>query len=104
VAKTLEQATKTGLEQILAETAHVGKKVNGWQITITGKYGTDYLFRAATALVGLGANLPQDALYPLTTIEGNGRQLNGTHKYEGQAACGEWLLVVNDVQRRVFFC
>jgi len=33
VAKTLEQATKTGLEQILAETAHVGKKVNGWQIT-----------------------------------------------------------------------
>jgi len=72
VAKTLEQATKTGLEQILAETAHLGQKVNDWQITFTGKYGTDYLFRAAIALVGLGANLPQDALYPLTTIDGNG--------------------------------
>ena len=31
--------------------------------------------------MGLGANLPQDALYPLTTIDGNGRRLNGTHKY-----------------------
>jgi hypothetical protein len=81
VAKALEQATTTGLEQIQEETTRVGKKVNGWQMTLTGKYGTDYLFRAATALVGLGANLPQDAVYPMTTADGSGQRLNGANKY-----------------------
>jgi hypothetical protein len=72
VAKALEQATTTGLEQIVAKTQHMGKKVNGWQMTFTGKYGTDYLFRAATGFVGLGANLPQDAVYPMSTVDGIG--------------------------------
>jgi hypothetical protein len=81
VAKALEQATTTGLEQIVAETQHMGKKVNGWQMNFTGKYGTDYLFRAATGFVGLGANLPQDAVYPMTTVDGIGQQLSGANKY-----------------------
>jgi hypothetical protein len=81
VAKALEQAATTGLEQIQAETTQVGKRVNGWQMTLTGKYGTDYLFRAATTFVGLGANLPEDAIYPLTTIDGSGQRLDGAHKY-----------------------
>jgi hypothetical protein len=81
VAKALEQTTTTGLEQIQEETKRVGKRVNGWQMTLTGKYGTDYLFRAATTLVGLGANLPQDAIYPMTTTDGSGQRLNGAHKY-----------------------
>jgi hypothetical protein len=69
------------LEQIQEETKRVGKSVNGWQMTLTGKYGTDYLFPAATALVGLGANLPQDAIYPMTTTDGGGQRLNGANKY-----------------------
>jgi DNA sulfur modification protein DndE len=81
VAKALEQAATTGLAQIVAETQHMGKKVNGWQITFTGKYGSDYLFRAAVAFVGLGANLPQDALYPITSVDGNGLRLSGANKY-----------------------
>jgi len=36
-AKTLEEATKTGLEQIVAETGRLGKKVNGWQMTLAGR-------------------------------------------------------------------
>ena len=80
-AKALEEATTTGLEQIQEETTRVGKRVNGWQMTLTGKYGTDYLFRAATALVGLGANLAQDAIYPMTTTDGSGQRLNGANKY-----------------------
>ena len=39
---------------------HVGKNENGWQVTKTGEYGTDYLFRATITLVGLGANLAKD--------------------------------------------
>lgn len=41
------------------------KRDNGWQFaTDVGTYGTDYLLRANIALLGLGANLPQDAVYP----------------------------------------
>ncbi len=41
------------------------KNLNGWEFaTNVGTYGTDYKQRAFIALNGLGANLPQDALYP----------------------------------------
>lgn len=41
---------------------------NGWNLTTTdiGTYGTDYGQRAYIALTALGANLPNDALYPST--------------------------------------
>jgi len=81
VAKALEPAAKSGLEQILAETQRVGKRVNRWQMSFAGKYGTDHLYRAATAFMGLGANLPQDAIYPLTQTDGNGQRLNGANRY-----------------------
>lgn len=59
-----------------------GDKVNGWRIfDDTGQYGVDYERRALVALVGLGANLPQDALYPATTIDGDGQLLTGADRY-----------------------
>ncbi len=46
-----------------------------------GQYGTDYNTRAVVAMVGLGANLPEDALYPNTASDGQGQTLNGKHRY-----------------------
>jgi hypothetical protein len=46
-----------------------------------GKYGTDYNTRAVVAMVGLGANLPEDAIYPNTASDQEGRALNGKYKY-----------------------
>jgi hypothetical protein len=46
-----------------------------------GKYGTDYNTRAVVAMVGLGANLPEDAIYPNTASDQQGRALNGKHAY-----------------------
>lgn len=46
-----------------------------------GTYGTDYNTRAAVAMVGLGANLPQDALYPNTSVDQRGQQLSGQYRY-----------------------
>ena len=41
----------------------------GWMFTTdTGIYGTKYLQRALVTAIGLGANRPQDAIYP--TSEG----------------------------------
>ena len=46
-----------------------------------GRYGTDYNTRAAVAMVGFGANLPEDAMYPNTVLDHQGQALNGKHRY-----------------------
>ncbi|MER2509500.1 DUF1254 domain-containing protein [Amaricoccus sp.] len=44
------------------------KNIDGWGFTLlTGLYGTEYLQRALIAAIGLGANRPQDAVYPTST-------------------------------------
>jgi hypothetical protein len=43
------------------------KRENGWLFTTkTGLYATNYLQRAFITAVGLGANRPQDAVYPMS--------------------------------------
>lgn len=56
---------------------------NGWGVMIkdVGNYGTNYELRAAVAFGGLGANLPQDAVYPTTTTDSKGERLNGKNRY-----------------------
>jgi hypothetical protein len=61
------------------------KNVNGWGFTVkTGIYGTDYIQRALVTAIGLGANRPQDAIYPTSLkYEGGliGRDYMGAEKY-----------------------
>jgi hypothetical protein len=58
------------------------KDVNGWAFTTkTGVYGTDYLMRALVTAIGLGANRPQDAIYPTSQKDADGRAYDGTKKY-----------------------
>jgi hypothetical protein len=48
---------------------------------VLGNFGAEYGARAVVALVGLGANLPQDAVYPSAFTDGEGKPLSGTNKY-----------------------
>jgi hypothetical protein len=58
------------------------KDENGWAFTTrTGIYGTDYLMRALVTAIGLGANRPQDAVYPTSQKDAAGRKYNGANKY-----------------------
>ncbi|MFW7381715.1 MAG: DUF1254 domain-containing protein [Oligoflexus sp.] len=58
------------------------KSVNGWQLLYgLGVYEAEYLFRAAIALVGLGANLTEDAFYPIVRVDSMGQPLSGEHRY-----------------------
>jgi hypothetical protein len=83
VAKSVEGSVQTAQAKIMAEARKPhGKKVNGWDVmTNLGRYGTDYLFRSVIALVGLGANLPEDAIYPHATEDTDGQPLNGANRY-----------------------
>ena len=57
--------------------------VNGWQVPAEtmGVYGNNYLTRATLAMVGLGSNPPEDAIYPLAFTDGDGNPLHGEHDY-----------------------
>lgn len=56
---------------------------NGWSMNTDtmGVYGNYYLKRAIVAQQGLGANLPQDAIYPLNLGDENGQPLDGRNAY-----------------------
>ena len=65
-----------------------------------GVYGNYYLKRAIVAELGLGANLPEDAIYPLNLADDTGKPLDGASAYisalrQGRRAAGERLLVDN---------
>ncbi|MCB4770417.1 DUF1254 domain-containing protein [Ancylobacter sp. Lp-2] len=64
--------------------------INGWGYTTkTGLYGTDYLQRALITAIGLGANRPQDAVYPTSLKDKDGREYRGANKYELRFAAGQ---------------
>jgi hypothetical protein len=83
VAKSLQDAVRNGLAKIVAEAKEGhGQILNGWEfMTDVGSYGTDYLWRAVVAQIGLGANLPGDAVYPRATKDASGQPLSGANQY-----------------------
>jgi hypothetical protein len=79
--------------------------VNGWSTTMKcGQPGNGILLRAACARYLPAVNVAQEAAYWTTTVDGEGRTLNGRHDYvlhfqEGQFPPNDafWSLTMNDV-------
>jgi hypothetical protein len=61
----------------------LARVVNYWSMNTDtmGVYGNYYLKRAIVAQMGLGANLPEDAIYPLNLGDDTGKPLDGANKY-----------------------
>jgi hypothetical protein len=57
--------------------------VNGWTYLTTdvGVYGTNYIQRALVTAIGLGANRPQDAIYPTSEKDAGGNAYDGNKNY-----------------------
>ena len=104
VAKALNDVPKLGFEKIMAHFKKAGTFENGWIFTTkTGIYGTDYIQRALVTAIGLGANRPQDAVYPTSEEDATGKPYDGSKKYvmhfdKGQTppADGFWSLTMYD--------
>lgn len=83
----LNRVPKFSFDRIMAHfvTGSEIKNVNGWRFTTaTGVYGTDYIQRALITAVGLGANRPEDAVYPTSLKSGGGllaRKYDGSKTY-----------------------
>jgi hypothetical protein len=74
----------------MAQMKEAGTRESGWVFTTkTGLYGTDYLQRAFITAIGLGANRPQDAVYPTSEADRDGKPYSGANKYVMHFAKGE---------------
>lgn len=79
-----DRVPKIGFDRIMLQfkVNPAMKNVNGWGFTTkTGIYGTDYLMRALITAIGLGANRPQDAVYPTSLKDAKDAEYDGSHRY-----------------------
>jgi hypothetical protein len=83
VKKALERVPRGAQELMKWKTPTLARVVNGWSMNTDtmGVYGNYYLKRAIVAQVGLGANPPEDAIYPLNLGDESGEPLDGANKY-----------------------
>jgi hypothetical protein len=90
VAKELEGIVPAALLGLREKQKHFGETVNGWHVPASniGAFGTDYDTRAIIGLIAFGANLPEDAVYPTTFVDGDGQSLTGANRYTLHFAAG----------------
>ena len=83
VRKALEAAPEAGQQLMAWKIPTIARVANYWSMNTDtmGVYGNYYLKRAIVAQVGLGANLPEDAIYPLNLADETGKPLDGASKY-----------------------
>ena len=83
VKAALERAPAEGLKLMKAKVPTLARIANGWSMNTEtmGVYGNYYLKRAIVALVGLGANQVEDAIYPLNVGDADGKPMVGGNKY-----------------------
>jgi hypothetical protein len=82
VQKALENASEDAQALMAWKVRTLASVVNGWSMNTDtmGVYG-NYLKRAIVAQLGLGANLPEDAIYPINLADDTGQPLNGANNY-----------------------
>jgi hypothetical protein len=83
VQQALASAPQDAQQLMAWKVATIARVANGWSMNTDtmGVYGNYYLKRAVVAQLGLGANLPEDAIYPLNLVDDTGKPLDGANKY-----------------------
>jgi hypothetical protein len=81
--QALERAVPDARQSMHTKMPTLAHVVNGWQMNTDtiGVYGNYYLKRAIVAQMGLGANLPEDAIYPMNIGDADGKPLTGANNY-----------------------
>jgi hypothetical protein len=83
VQKAVESAPQDGQKLMAWKLPTLARVANGWSMNTdtVGVYGNYYLKRAILSQQGLGANVVEDAIYPLNLADESGKPLDGANKY-----------------------
>lgn len=102
--QAIQLGAHDGFARIAERARTLRQSRNGWQTpTICGSHASDYLLRAAVALVEPDCVLPEDALFPTAIVDADRRQLNGAYRYTLHIPAGAppvrgfWALTMYDV-------
>jgi hypothetical protein len=82
-ADVLAHGAAAGLKLMHDKSPTIARVTNGWQMNTDtmGVYGNYYLKRSIVVLAGLGANQPDDAIYPLNISDADGNPVMAENKY-----------------------
>jgi hypothetical protein len=77
---------REGEQKVDMALAHAGTDINGWRVSaVPGSaegYAGNWLLRAAVAKAGIYANTTEEAAYPFTRLDSDGKPLDGSqHNY-----------------------
>jgi hypothetical protein len=83
VQKGLASAPEDAQKLMAWKVPTLARIANYWSMNTDtmGVYGNYYLKRAIVTQLGLGANLPEDAIYPLNLADSDGKPLDGASNY-----------------------
>jgi hypothetical protein len=83
VRKGVEAAPAEAQQLMKWKVPTIARVANYWSMNTDtmGVYGNYYLKRAIVTQLGLGANLPDDAIYPLNLADETGKPLDGANRY-----------------------
>jgi hypothetical protein len=83
IQKGLASAPEDAQKLMAWKAPTMARIANYWSMNTDtmGVYGNYYLKRAIVTQLGLGANLPEDAIYPLNLADADGKPLDGASNY-----------------------
>jgi hypothetical protein len=91
----MKTAIEQGMADAWAELANLEKQeIDTGQVTSGDVFGTraylknNYLYRMAGAVLGIGGNSKQEAMYPIYAVDAGGQKLDGTNRYTLRFAPG----------------
>ena len=92
IQEALTAAPAAAQKLMLQQGPRMATIENGWQMNLDtiGVYGNNYLKRAIVARSALGANVPDDAIYPFNLYDNTKAPLDGAYDYVIHFAAGAY--------------
>jgi hypothetical protein len=83
IQRGLDSAPQDAQKLMAWKLSTIARVANGWSMNTDtmGVYGNYYLKRAVVTQLGLGANLPEDAIYPINLFDSGRQPLDGANNY-----------------------
>ena len=92
----VKAAFSQGMADAWADLANLQKtEINTGKVTLGDVFGTraylkdNYLYRMAGAVIGIGGNAKQEAMYPVYAVDSTGQKLDGANNYTLRFAPGQ---------------
>lgn len=92
----MRAAIEAGMADAWADHENLQKRIDAKEVTSGDTFGTreflknNYLYRMGAAVLGIYGNSKQEAMYPIYSVDADGKKLDGTNRYSVRFAPGQF--------------